>query len=164
MILPKDITIFGNAIDVVEVDCLNEEMGDFSPTTNTIHVARHTLSGNIKCELTPKQKEQAFWREVFHAFQWYATGEFDEVQSQVYAGFMTELGMKFPVFPKAPQIKLYTARSLGCGTTLVAVIAAATPDEALQLIKAERGEGWILTERQVQVTVNIDKPQIIAVI
>lgn len=61
-------------------------------------------------------------------------------------------------------INLYTARSLGCGTTLVAVIAATTPDEALQLIKAERGEGWALTERQVQVTVNIDKPRIIVIV
>lgn len=29
MILPKQITIFGNTIDVIEVDCVNEEMGDF---------------------------------------------------------------------------------------------------------------------------------------
>ncbi len=97
MILPKQITIFGNTIDVIEVDCLNEEMGDFSPITNTIHIARNTLSDDIKCELRPKQMEQTFWREVFHAFQYYATGEYDEAQSQVYAGFMSGLGIDIVV-------------------------------------------------------------------
>lgn len=97
MILPKQITIFGNTIDIIEVDCLNEASGDFSPVTNTIHVARHTLSDGIKCELRPKQMEQTFWREVFHAFQYYATGKYDEAQSQVYAGFMTGLGIDIVV-------------------------------------------------------------------
>ena len=40
---------------------------------------------------------------------------------------------------KKAIINLYIARSLGCGTTQIAVIAATTPDEALQLIVAERG-------------------------
>lgn len=97
MILPKQITIFGNTIDIIEVDCLNEASGDFSPVTNTIHVARHTLSDGIKCELSPKQKEQTFWHEVFHAFQYYSTGRYDEAQSQVYAGFMSELDIELVV-------------------------------------------------------------------
>ena len=67
-------------------------------------------------------------------------------------------------------MKLYTARSLGCGVTQIAIIAATTPDEALQLIVAKCGQGWcivedwMLAERQVQVTVNIDKPKIIAIV
>lgn len=97
MILPKQITIFGNTIDIIEVDCVNEEMGDFSPVTNTIHVARHTLSDGIKCELSPKQKVQTFWHEVFHAFQYYSTGKYDEAQSQVYSGFMSELDIELVV-------------------------------------------------------------------
>lgn len=108
MTLPKEITIFGNTIDVIEVDCLNEASGDFSPVTNTIHVARHTLSDGIKCELSPKQREQTFWHEVFHAFQYYSTGKYDEAQSQVYAGFLTGLGIDI-VFGK----NMYEPLTLG---------------------------------------------------
>ena len=284
MTLPKEITIFGNTIDIIEVDCLNEEMGDFSPITNTIHIARHTLSDGIKCELRPKQREQTFWREVFHAFQYYATGEYDEAQSQVYAGFMSGLGIDIVVgetkieplilslvsaglrgdtlnarkvanelaeiasaldyYQLSSRIReclagtavepaeiyrgrdimlfgleqrlesgdedahrcavkarddarksgntdfankvdeklsefadiivyntnLYIARSTGCGTTQIAIIAATTADEARQLIVAERGQGWVIVEDwmlpkpQARVTVNTDKPQIITIV
>lgn len=291
MKIPKQITIFGNAIDVVEVDCLNEKMGDFSPSTNIIHIARHTLSDDVECELSPKQMEQAFWHEVFHAFQYYATGEYDEAQSQVYAGFMSELG-KMPLalpdwlgrimmsiigaglsgntkdvrayakslcdwfrsygcedladdvwqliqnhakssddcgavpaeeyrghdfllsglkqqiqsgdknaFLRAVKMRdkardsgntdfankvdtmlsefshiivydtnLYIARSTGCDTTQIAVIAATTADEARQLIEAESGQGWIIIEDwmlnkpQAKVTVNINRPQVIVIV
>lgn len=67
-------------------------------------------------------------------------------------------------------MNLYIARSLGCGTTLIAVIAATTADEARQLVEAERGQGWLIIEDwmlskpQVKVTVNTDKPQIIAIV
>lgn len=67
-------------------------------------------------------------------------------------------------------MNLYIARSLGCGTTQIAVIAATSADEARQLIAAERGQGWViaedwmLTKPQPRVTVNTDKPQIIAIV
>lgn len=67
-------------------------------------------------------------------------------------------------------MNLYTARSIGCGTTRIAVIAATTADEALQLIVAEHGQGWyiiedwMLNKPQARVTVNTDKPQIIVIV
>ncbi len=68
------------------------------------------------------------------------------------------------------MMNLYIARSLGCGVTQIAIIAATTADEALQLIVAERGQGWYIVEDwmlpkpQARVTVNTDKPQIITIV
>lgn len=67
-------------------------------------------------------------------------------------------------------MNLYIARSLGCGVTQIAIIAATTADEALQLIVSERGQGWLIIEDwmlnkpQATVTVSTDKPQIIAIV
>lgn len=67
-------------------------------------------------------------------------------------------------------MNLYIARSLGCGVTQIAIIAATTDDEALQLIVSERGQGWLIIEDwmlskpQPRVTVNTDKSQIIAIV
>jgi hypothetical protein len=67
-------------------------------------------------------------------------------------------------------MNLYIALSFDLGVTQIAVIAATTPDEALQLIKAERGTGWciiedwMLNKPQAKVTVNTDEPKIIAIV
>ena len=35
--------------------------------------------------------ENTLWHEILHAFQFYATTEYDEAQAQVYANFICEL-------------------------------------------------------------------------
>lgn len=44
------------------------------------------------------------------------------------------------------KMNLYIARGLDCGVTQIAIIAATTADEALQLILSERGQGWRIVE------------------
>lgn len=67
-------------------------------------------------------------------------------------------------------MNLYIARGFDCGVTQIAIIAATTADEALQLILSERGQGWLIIEDwmpskpQATVTVSTDKPQIIAIV
>lgn len=91
MKIPKQITIFKHIIKITDIDVLEDKFGEFDPATNTIKLAKHITSNNIKTELSNIQRLHTFWHEVFHAFQWFYEGEYNESQSQVYAGFILEI-------------------------------------------------------------------------
>lgn len=91
MIIPKEITIFKHRIKVSFVRTLDGKFGLFDPVKNEIKIAQYALSNDEEVALSPIQTLHTFWHEVFHAFQWFYEGEYNEGQSQIYAGFMLEV-------------------------------------------------------------------------
>lgn len=91
MIIPKEITIFKHRIKVVFVRTLDDAFGKFDPVNNEIKIAQYALSNDEEVALSEVQILHTFWHEVFHLFQWFYEGEYNEGQSQTYAGFMLEV-------------------------------------------------------------------------
>lgn len=91
MIIPKEITIFKHRIKVSFVRTLDDAFGKFDPVKNEIKIAQYAHSNDKEVALSPVQILHTFWHEVFHVFQWFYEGEYNEGQSQTYAGFMLEV-------------------------------------------------------------------------
>lgn len=91
MVIPKEITIFKHTIKVRIVDILDDKFGEFDPVKNEIKIAQNALSKDEVVALSEIQTLHTFWHEVFHVFQWFYEGEYNEGQSQTYAGFMLEI-------------------------------------------------------------------------
>ena len=90
-IIPKEITILKHKIKVIHVRTLDDKFGLFDPVKNEIKIAQYALSNGKEVVLSPIQIFHTFWHEVFHVFQWFYEGEYNEGQSQIYAGFMLEI-------------------------------------------------------------------------
>lgn len=90
MIIPEEITILKHKIKVIHVRTLDGKFGLFDPVKNEIKIALYVLSDDEEVALSPTQILHTFWHEVFHVFQWFYEGGFNEGQSQAYAGFMLE--------------------------------------------------------------------------
>lgn len=91
MKIPEEITILKHTIKVRIVDILDGEFGKFDPVNNEIKIAQYALSKDKEVALSEIQVLHTFWHEVFHVFQWFYEGEYNEGQSQTYAGFMLEV-------------------------------------------------------------------------
>lgn len=91
MVIPKEITIFKHTIKVRIVDILDDKFGEFDPVKNEIKIAQYALLKDKEVALSEIQIHHTFWHEVFHVFQWFYEGEYNEGQSQTYAGFMLEV-------------------------------------------------------------------------
>lgn len=91
MKIPKEITILKHTIKVRIVDILDGEFGKFDPVNNEIKIAQYALSNHKEVAFSEIQVLHTFWHEVFHVFQWFYEGEYNEGQSQTYAGFMLEV-------------------------------------------------------------------------
>lgn len=92
MQIPKSFTLNGRPVTVEVVNALeNNEYGEFVDAKELIRIARTVKVEKEIVHLSQAQIEDTFWHEVFHAFQWRAKGEYDETESCIYAGFMTEL-------------------------------------------------------------------------
>lgn len=91
MIIPKEIIIFKHRIKVLFVRTLDDAFGKFDPVNNEIKIAQYALSNDKEVALSETQILHTFWHEVFHVFQWFYEGEYNEGQSQTYAGFMLEV-------------------------------------------------------------------------
>lgn len=90
-IIPEEITILKHKIKIVYVRTLDDMFGLFDPAKNEIKIAQYALSNGKEVALSPTQILHTFWHEVFHVFQWFYEGEYNEGQSQIYAGFMLEV-------------------------------------------------------------------------
>ncbi len=90
MIIPEEITILKHKIKVTLVRTLDGKFGLFDSVKNEIKIAQHIPSDDEEVALSPIQILHTFWHEVFHVFQWFYEGGFNEGQSQAYAGFMLE--------------------------------------------------------------------------
>lgn len=91
MKIPKEITILKHTVKVKIVDILDDKFGEFGPVNSEIKIARYAFSNDEKVALSEVQILHTFWHEVFHVFQWFYEGEYNEGQSQTYAGFMLEV-------------------------------------------------------------------------
>ena len=91
MIIPKEITVLNHTIKVEVVDILDDKFGEFDPVKLEIKIAQYALSNDREVALSEIQILHTFWHEVFHVFQWFYEGEYNEGQSQTYAGFMLEV-------------------------------------------------------------------------
>ena len=78
-----------------------------------------------------------------------------------------------PAAASKSNAKLYIARNISRGTTLVAVIVANTPEEAQRLsVQRRPDQSWVIIPdwmllnpmKQINVNVNTNKPRVIAVI
>lgn len=91
MIIPEEITILKHKIKVIHVRTLDDKFGLFDPVKNEIKIAQYVHSNDEEVALSPIQTLHTFWHEVFHVFQWFHEGAYNEGQSQAYAGFLLEL-------------------------------------------------------------------------
>lgn len=91
MIIPKEIIIFKHRIKVIFVKTLDGKFGLFDPVKNEIKIAQYAHSNEEEVALSEAQTLHTFWHEVFHVFQWFYEGGYNEGQSQTYAGFMLEV-------------------------------------------------------------------------
>lgn len=93
MQIPKKFTVFGQVVNVENVDSINNggRYGDYNDATRTIRLARTvTINGKL-VKLSQLQIETTFWHEVFHVFQCDIKGETDEWESSSYSGAIMEL-------------------------------------------------------------------------
>jgi len=90
-VIPKEITILKHKIKVIHVRTLEDKFGEFDPVKLEIKIAQYALSNDKEVALSSEQVLHTFWHEVFHVFQWFYEGEYNEGQSQTYAGFMLEV-------------------------------------------------------------------------
>lgn len=84
--LPSEFKLFGNTINVKVVDtCSDSRYGYWNDATEEIVVATKVAIDRKLINLTEKQIDLCFLHELIHAFQWYAKGEYNEAEAQVYA-------------------------------------------------------------------------------
>ena len=81
MVIPKEITILKHRIKIIYVRILDDAFGKFDPVNNEIKIAQYALSNDKEVALSETQILHTFWHEVFHVFQWFYEGEYNEGQS-----------------------------------------------------------------------------------
>lgn len=92
MRIPEKFTINTQEIKIEIVDTLpDQNFGEYHCVTDTIKLATHIKDdeGNL-VRLTEEQILNTLFHEILHAFQWHATGDTDEIQSNTYAGYIIE--------------------------------------------------------------------------
>lgn len=91
MNIPEFFTINGQKINIELVNSLPGQVyGEFNSVTNTIKVASSIIEDNEVYQLSEEQILNTLIHEVLHAFQWFSTGDTDEIQSSTYAGYILE--------------------------------------------------------------------------
>lgn len=90
--LPKTFSLAGLNFRVVNVPQVKdgEEYGRYVDVTNTIELADRVKIDEEWKEVPYHIKENTFWHEFFHIFNYYWNTEFDESLAQVFANFMVE--------------------------------------------------------------------------
>lgn len=92
MHIPEKFTINTQEIKIEQVDSLpDQEFGKYNTITDVIKIATCVKDDEgTLVKLTEEQILNTLFHEVLHAFQWYATGDTDEIQSSTYAGYILE--------------------------------------------------------------------------
>lgn len=104
MKLPSEFTINGQVVKVQQVYKLPDpDFGQYSCITDTIKVAMNIEDDDKNIvKLTDEQILNSFYHELIHAFQWHSTGEYDEIQANTIAGYITEF-LKTRKFNEEPN-------------------------------------------------------------
>lgn len=92
MKIPEKFTINSQEIKIEIVDKLqNQDFGEFNCITNIIKIAEYVEDDNKDLiKLKDEQILNTLIHEILHVYQWYSTGEYDEIQSNTYAGYIVE--------------------------------------------------------------------------
>lgn len=92
MNIPDKFTINTQEIKIEQVDSLpDQEFGNYNTITDVIKIATYVKDDEgILVKLTEEQMLNTLFHEVLHAFQWHSTGDTDEIQSSIYAGYILE--------------------------------------------------------------------------
>ncbi len=92
MKIPEKFTINSQEIKIEIVDRLSDQnFGEFNCITNVIKIAECVEDDNKDLiKLKDEQILNTLMHEILHAYQWYSTGEYDEPQSNTYAGYIVE--------------------------------------------------------------------------
>ena len=89
----NNFTLAGINFKVVYEDLINEgeDFGQFNPITSTIQIANYVLDEkDQKIEVPEDNKENTFYRELFHCFNYYYNNDMPEALAQTFANFMCE--------------------------------------------------------------------------
>lgn len=92
MRIPEKFTINSQEIKIEVVDRLQDQnFGEFNCITNVVKIAECVEDDNKDLiKLKDEQILNTLIHEILHAYQWYSTGEYDEPQSNTYAGYIVE--------------------------------------------------------------------------
>lgn len=66
------------------------KFGKFNDASNTIKIARKLFIDDECYPQTDEDMERTYYHELFHAFQFYAGMELDEMVAQTFSNFMYE--------------------------------------------------------------------------
>lgn len=92
MKIPEKFTINSQEIKIELVDRLSDQdFGEFNCITNVIKIAECVEDDNKNLiKLKDEQILNTLIHEILHAYQWYSSGEYNEAQSNTYAGYFVE--------------------------------------------------------------------------
>lgn len=92
MKIPEKFTINSQEIKIEVVDKLqDQDFGEFNCITNVIKIAEYVEDDNKDLiKLKDEQILNTLIHEILHVYQWCSTGEYDETQSNTYAGYIVE--------------------------------------------------------------------------
>jgi|GEM_PF-1171853 len=91
MQLPSEFKCAGFTIKVEIHDKLKDNnYGDFDDARNLIRIARKVEVDGVEVELSEEQRDNTFYHELIHCFQFYFNNDTDEAEAQTYANFICE--------------------------------------------------------------------------
>ena len=104
MLIPSKFNCAGMGIKIEVVDKLqDQDFGEFNCITNVIKIAEYVENDNKDLvKLKDEQILNTLIHEILHAYQWYSTGEYDEIQANTIAGYITEF-LKIRKFNEEPN-------------------------------------------------------------
>lgn len=89
--IPSEFKCAGFTIKVkIEESLPDNEYGHFCDALNEISIARTIEVDHKTIQLSEEQKENTFYHELIHCFQFYYDNDYSESQAQTFANFMCE--------------------------------------------------------------------------
>lgn len=100
MKIPREFTLFGNKVTIREIEKdVENRYGYWDDVREEIVVAHKVKVDGEFITLKQSQIESTVFHELFHAFQWYSRGVYDETEAQTYSMLLME-------FIKSSEIKI----------------------------------------------------------
>lgn len=93
--IPDRFQIAGHPYQIVKKQFVRDDDDDavfglHDMISNRIYLAQEFPLGESSYKFSEHQKQNTFWHELFHAFNYYMNNEQDETLAQSFANFMCE--------------------------------------------------------------------------
>ena len=93
--IPDRFQIAGHPYQIVKKQFVRDDDNDavfglHDMISNKIYLAQEFPLGKSSYKFSEHQKQNTFWHELFHAFNYYMNNEQDETLAQSFANFMCE--------------------------------------------------------------------------